>query len=77
MYAFHEKWYQYEKNMKRTFMFMIMANSLEIKLSTFEKYNLSLSSFMMVSFKLTLRIPILFSINTNILLINNILILYC
>ncbi|KYM84224.1 hypothetical protein ALC53_05462 [Atta colombica] len=47
-YAFHEKWYQYGKNMKRTFMFMIMANNLEIKLSTFEKYNLSLSSFMMI-----------------------------
>ncbi|KYN16278.1 hypothetical protein ALC57_11489 [Trachymyrmex cornetzi] len=67
-YAFHEKWYQYGKNMKRTFMFMIMANNLEIKLSTFEKYNLSLSSFMTVSFKFTLRIP-LSSINTNILLI--------
>ncbi|KAG5308150.1 OR67A protein, partial [Acromyrmex insinuator] len=47
-YAFHEKWYQYGKNMKRTFMFMIMANNLEIKLSTFEKYNLSLSSFMTI-----------------------------
>ncbi|KYN43233.1 Odorant receptor Or1 [Trachymyrmex septentrionalis] len=47
-YAFHEKWYQYGKNMKRTFMFIIMANNLEIKLSTFEKYNLSLSSFITI-----------------------------
>jgi len=31
-------------------MFLIIANNLEIKLSTFGKYNLSLSSFMTVSF---------------------------
>jgi len=49
-YAFHERWYQYSRSVKRIFMFMIMANSLDIKLSTFEKYNLSLSSFMAVSF---------------------------
>ncbi|XP_025074581.1 odorant receptor 67a-like [Pogonomyrmex barbatus] len=47
-YAFHEEWYQYGESIKRTFMFMIMANNLEIKLSTFEKYNLSLASFMAI-----------------------------
>ncbi|XP_011882012.1 PREDICTED: odorant receptor 67a-like isoform X2 [Vollenhovia emeryi] len=46
--AFHEEWYQYGSSIKRLFMFMIMANNLEIKLSTFEKYNLSLSSFMAI-----------------------------
>ncbi|XP_036144685.1 odorant receptor 67c [Monomorium pharaonis] len=46
--AFHEKWYQYGAYIKRTFLLMIMANNLEIKLSTFEKYSLSLSSFMAI-----------------------------
>ncbi|XP_029675952.1 odorant receptor 67a-like [Formica exsecta] len=46
--AFHEGWYQFGSSIKRTFMFMIMANNLKLKLSTFEKYNLSLSSFMMI-----------------------------
>ncbi|XP_077262215.1 uncharacterized protein LOC143897419 isoform X2 [Temnothorax americanus] len=46
--AFHEGWYQYGKSIKRTFMFMIMSNNLDIKLSTFGKYNLSLSSFMAI-----------------------------
>jgi len=31
-------------------MFLIMANNLEIKMSTFKNYNLSLPSFMAVSF---------------------------
>ncbi|KYM99043.1 hypothetical protein ALC62_10235 [Cyphomyrmex costatus] len=61
-YAFHEKWYQYGKNIKHTFMFLIMANNLEIKLSTFEKYNLSLSSFMMVSFKFSFHISLIYLI---------------
>ncbi|CAL1682735.1 unnamed protein product [Lasius platythorax] len=46
--AFHEEWYQFGYSIKRTFMFMIMANNLELKLSTFEKYNLSLPSFMVI-----------------------------
>ncbi|XP_012529633.1 putative odorant receptor 92a [Monomorium pharaonis] len=46
--AFHERWYQYGAYIKRIFLFMIMANNLEIKLSTFAKYNLSLSSFMAI-----------------------------
>ncbi|XP_029672081.1 uncharacterized protein LOC115240831 [Formica exsecta] len=46
--AFHEGWYRFGTSIKRTFMFMIMANNLELKLSTFEKYNLSLSSFMAI-----------------------------
>ncbi|KAF3054468.1 Odorant receptor 369 [Nylanderia fulva] len=46
--AFHEEWYQFGSSIKRIFMFMIMGNSLEIKLSTFEKYNLSLPSFMVI-----------------------------
>ncbi|XP_025265861.1 odorant receptor 67c-like isoform X3 [Camponotus floridanus] len=46
--AFHEQWYRFGASIKRTFMFMVMANNLELKLSTFEKYNLSLSSFMTI-----------------------------
>ncbi|KAL6427628.1 hypothetical protein ACFW04_008831 [Cataglyphis niger] len=48
--AFHKEWYQFKSSIKRSFMFMIMANNLELKLSTFEKYNLSLPSFMVVSY---------------------------
>ncbi|XP_070527404.1 odorant receptor 67c-like [Cardiocondyla obscurior] len=55
-YAFHEQWYQYRASIKRIFMFMIMANNLEIKLFTFEKYNLSLASFMAVSLTYILNI---------------------
>ncbi|XP_067207039.1 odorant receptor 85f-like isoform X1 [Linepithema humile] len=47
--AFHEEWYRYRTSVKRKFMLMIMANNLDIKLSTFAKYNLSLPSFMTVS----------------------------
>ncbi|XP_029163010.1 odorant receptor 67a-like [Nylanderia fulva] len=47
--AFHGEWYRYGTSIQRTFIFMIMANNLELKLSTFERYNLSLSSFMTVS----------------------------
>ncbi|XP_025265862.1 odorant receptor 67a-like [Camponotus floridanus] len=46
--AFHEGWYQFKSSIKRMFMFMIMSNNLELKLSTFEKYNLSLPSFMVI-----------------------------
>ncbi|XP_072760424.1 uncharacterized protein [Anoplolepis gracilipes] len=46
--AFHKKWYQFGTSIKRTFMFMIMANNLDLKLSMFEKYNLSLPSFMVI-----------------------------
>ncbi|CAL1682734.1 unnamed protein product [Lasius platythorax] len=46
--AFHEEWYQFRSSIKRTFMFMIMSNNLEIKLSTFGKYNLSMPSFMVI-----------------------------
>ncbi|XP_071637842.1 uncharacterized protein [Temnothorax longispinosus] len=46
--AFHEGWYLYGRSIKRTFMFMIMSNNLDIKLSTFGKYNLSLSSFIAI-----------------------------
>ncbi|CAL1682732.1 unnamed protein product [Lasius platythorax] len=46
--AFHEEWYQFGSSIKRTFMFTIMSNNLELKLSTFEKYNLSLPSFMVI-----------------------------
>ncbi|KAF3054466.1 Odorant receptor 316 [Nylanderia fulva] len=46
--AFHGEWYRYGTSIQRTFIFMIMANNLELKLSTFERYNLSLSSFMTI-----------------------------
>ncbi|XP_032667083.1 uncharacterized protein LOC116842258 [Odontomachus brunneus] len=46
--AFHEEWYLQELSVKRTFMFMIMANNLECKFATFEKFNLSLPSFMTI-----------------------------
>ncbi|GAB1859246.1 Odorant receptor [Camponotus japonicus] len=46
--AFHENWYQFDISIKRTFILMIIASNLELKLSTFEKFNLSLPSFMAV-----------------------------
>jgi len=48
MKAFHEKWYQFGPSVKRTFMLMILSNNLECKLSTCDKFNLSLPSFMTV-----------------------------
>ncbi|KAM0725609.1 Odorant receptor 22c [Formica fusca] len=46
--AFHGKWYQFEPSLKYIFMMMIISNNLECKLSTFEKFNLSLPSFMTI-----------------------------
>ncbi|KAG5307301.1 OR67C protein, partial [Acromyrmex insinuator] len=46
--AFHEKWYQFGPSVKRTFMLMILGNNLECKLSTCDKFNLSLPSFMTI-----------------------------
>ncbi|KYM99044.1 hypothetical protein ALC62_10236 [Cyphomyrmex costatus] len=46
--AFHEKWYQFGPSVKRIFMLMILGNNLECKLSTCDKFNLSLPSFMAV-----------------------------
>ncbi|XP_072760432.1 uncharacterized protein [Anoplolepis gracilipes] len=46
--AFHEKWYQFEPSVKRTFMLIILGNNLGCKLSTCEKFNLSLPSFMTI-----------------------------
>ncbi|EFN83501.1 hypothetical protein EAI_15436 [Harpegnathos saltator] len=46
--AFHEKWYQFGPSVKRTFMLMILANNLGCKLSTCNKFNLSLPSFMTI-----------------------------
>ncbi|KAL6427625.1 hypothetical protein ACFW04_008830 [Cataglyphis niger] len=46
--AFNEGWYRFGASIKRTFILLIMANNLELKLSTFEKYNLSLPSFMAI-----------------------------
>lgn len=48
--AFHENWYQFNIPIKRTFMLVIIASNLELKLSTFEKFNLSLPSFMAVRY---------------------------
>ncbi|XP_039301886.1 odorant receptor 67a-like isoform X2 [Solenopsis invicta] len=47
-FAFHEGWYRHGISITRTFLSMIMANNLEINLSTFKRYNLSLSSFMVI-----------------------------
>ncbi|KAF3054467.1 Odorant receptor 311 [Nylanderia fulva] len=46
--AFHKGWYRYGTSIKRIFIIMMMANNLELKLSTFKRYNLSLSSFMTI-----------------------------
>ncbi|XP_072760415.1 uncharacterized protein [Anoplolepis gracilipes] len=46
--TFHEKWYKFGASIKQMFVFLIMANNLDLKLSTFEKYNLSLASFMVI-----------------------------
>ncbi|KAF3054469.1 Odorant receptor 328 [Nylanderia fulva] len=46
--AFHQEWYQLTPSVKQIFLFMISTNNLELKLSTFEKYNLSLPSFMVI-----------------------------
>lgn len=48
--AFHETWYLLEVSIKRIFKMMIMANNLECKLAKIKNFNLSLPSFMMVSF---------------------------
>ncbi|XP_014483590.1 PREDICTED: uncharacterized protein LOC106749054, partial [Dinoponera quadriceps] len=44
--AFHENWYQFGSPIKRTFILMILSNNLKCKLTTCEKLNLSLPSFM-------------------------------
>ncbi|XP_011640434.1 odorant receptor 67a-like [Pogonomyrmex barbatus] len=46
--AFHEKWYQFGPSVKRIFMLMILGNNLECKLSSCDKFNLSLPSFMTI-----------------------------
>lgn len=46
--AFHENWYEFEVPVKRTFLLIILSNKLECKLAAFEKFNLSLPSFMTV-----------------------------
>lgn len=49
--SFHEKWYYFELSQKRTLLLMMIATNLECKLSTLEKLNLSLTSFMTVHIK--------------------------
>ncbi|XP_071637856.1 uncharacterized protein [Temnothorax longispinosus] len=46
--AFHENWNLLHPSIKRTFILIIMANNLECRIATFEKFNLSLPSFMMI-----------------------------
>lgn len=48
--AFHEDWHLLKPSIKRMFILIIMANNLECKLATFENFNLSLPSFMVVRF---------------------------
>lgn len=48
--AFHENWYLFKPSIKRIFILIIMANNLECKIATFENFNLSLPSFMVVRF---------------------------
>ncbi|XP_025162887.1 uncharacterized protein LOC105184170 isoform X2 [Harpegnathos saltator] len=44
--AFHEKWYQFGPSVRRIFMLMVLGSNLGCKLSTCEKFNLSLPSFL-------------------------------
>ncbi|XP_071637847.1 uncharacterized protein [Temnothorax longispinosus] len=46
--AFHENWYQSRPSIKRNFMLMIMANNLKCRLVSFEKFNISLPSYMTI-----------------------------
>ncbi|KAL6427629.1 hypothetical protein ACFW04_008832 [Cataglyphis niger] len=46
--AFHENWYLLKSSIKRIFIIIIMANNLECKIATFENFNLSLPSFMVI-----------------------------
>ncbi|XP_029672018.1 uncharacterized protein LOC115240793 [Formica exsecta] len=46
--AFHEDWHLLKPSIKRMFILIIMANNLECKLATFENFNLSLPSFMVI-----------------------------
>ncbi|XP_011152071.1 uncharacterized protein LOC105190816 [Harpegnathos saltator] len=46
--AFHEEWYRFGSSIKRTFMLMALACNLECKISTNDKFNLSLPSFMTI-----------------------------
>ncbi|XP_025162886.1 uncharacterized protein LOC105184171 isoform X2 [Harpegnathos saltator] len=46
--AFHEKWYQFGPSVKRMFMLMILGSNLGCKLSTCDKFNLSLPSFLTI-----------------------------
>ncbi|XP_024876115.1 uncharacterized protein LOC112457352 isoform X2 [Temnothorax curvispinosus] len=47
--AFHEDWYQFNFSVKRIFMMVIMAsNNMDLRISLFKNFNLSLPSFMSV-----------------------------
>ncbi|XP_032667828.1 odorant receptor 67a-like [Odontomachus brunneus] len=46
--AFHEQWYRFGPSVKRTFMLMIQGCNIECKISTNDKFNLSLPSFMAI-----------------------------
>ncbi|XP_014480763.1 PREDICTED: uncharacterized protein LOC106747602, partial [Dinoponera quadriceps] len=46
--AFHEEWYKHGAFIKRIFIMLITTNRLECRLSRFEKFNLSLPSFMAI-----------------------------
>ncbi|EZA46773.1 hypothetical protein X777_01992, partial [Ooceraea biroi] len=46
--AFHEGWYRFSVPIKRMLIFIIMANNIEPKIAMFERYNMSLSSFMTI-----------------------------
>ncbi|XP_011069278.1 PREDICTED: uncharacterized protein LOC105155072 [Acromyrmex echinatior] len=46
--AFHENWYQFNLSIQRIFLMIIASNNINIKLSLFERFNLSLPSFMSV-----------------------------
>jgi len=64
--AFHENWYQFHPSIKRKFMLMILGNNLKCKLTTFEKFSISLPSFMTVRLRfiiLTVLVYYLFTKN--------------
>ncbi|XP_011882007.1 PREDICTED: uncharacterized protein LOC105569849 [Vollenhovia emeryi] len=47
--AFHEDWNRFSLSVKRTFLMVIMAsNNMDLRISLFERFNLSLPSFMSI-----------------------------
>ncbi|KYM99042.1 hypothetical protein ALC62_10234 [Cyphomyrmex costatus] len=52
--AFHENWYQFSLSIQRIFLMIIISNNIDIKLSLYERFNLSLPSFMSVRYMINM-----------------------